>query len=289
MLNKLIFYNPYHNGDLHLSRAFVEFFIKNKTAKEYIYCHNQNPEVLRHVKHLNFYPLKDALIQNEQLPGTFIDRPELNLSNSLFLNTWIGQQNKKFYNPYNGCTLQGNYELYKSHIKTFNLDLQLEEIDKYIPQIKLRNQRIQQYFKFLYPGKCVFISNGYVHSGQAYNFDFDPIIDQLSNDYPDYLFVLTNRFNLEEKDNLIYTRKIHGKLGFDMNENSYISKYCKFIIGRSSGSFVFSIVKENWLDPEKVIIGFGHSESDAFWYKPKGKSVFYNGSSDIYKIISENL
>ena len=51
-----------------------------------------------------------------------------------------------------------------------------------------------------------------------------------------------------------YITKAQDK--FDLNEISYLSLFCDTIIGRASGPYVFTQVKENLYNPNKTFLAF---------------------------------
>ena len=51
MIENLVFYNHWQNGDVHVSRAFIDFCIKNIKAKNYLYIHPKSKELLKDIPH----------------------------------------------------------------------------------------------------------------------------------------------------------------------------------------------------------------------------------------------
>ena len=81
--------------------------------------------------------------------------------------------------------------------------------------------------------------------------DTDSVVEKLSEKYPNVLFFLTMKTNIN-KENVAYTSDII-KLDCDMNENSYLSTKCDIIVGRPSGSYCFTMVKENFIKNKQFI------------------------------------
>jgi hypothetical protein len=63
-----------------------------------------------------------------------------------------------------------------------------------------------------------------------------------------------------------YTGDIIKVENSDLNEISYLSTFCDIIVGRSSGPFTFSNVKENIFDGNKAFLCFGEKETDCLPY-----------------------
>jgi len=51
---ELIFYNNYHNGDIHLSRNFVKDIIKKTNYDKYSYIHNNSSTILKDINNLTY-------------------------------------------------------------------------------------------------------------------------------------------------------------------------------------------------------------------------------------------
>jgi len=240
----IFFYNNYHNGDVFYSKEFVRD-IKTKLSKNNnYYIHNND-----------FSILKDFDIQQIR-SGT----PNNSLSlakkdNDLYINTWVGQGEGKYLKY--GCSLKSNYLIFSDIYKA--LEINIEPIGFYIPTVDFSNINIDTNIK-----KSILVCNNYVHSGQSDNFNFDPIIDQVSNTFTDITFILTNDTMLE-KSNIV---KVKDIIGFDKNnllEISYISTKTDIIIGRASGPFCFAHIQDNMKDSNKTFISFSYQENESKW------------------------
>lgn len=274
MLDNLVFYNTFHNGDVHYSREFVKKFSNIIPAHNKLYIHNKHPKItlgcLPHQQAGNM-PMEEHVFKHE---------------NNLFINTWIGTDHRKYL--FNGVTMDGNYAMYTAaayHIKKLlHIEIPIEPIENYIPEIDFSPflvDRINDFFTACKSTKVkVFIVNSNVMSGQSENFDFDPIITKLATMHPQVLFFVTNK-GLVSLHNVIYTPDINGVTdGCDLVENAYISTKCNIIVGRGSGSFCFSCIKENWLDNSKSILGIGHKRAETLWYDSKNCTFTDNFTND---------
>ncbi len=254
MLDKLVFYNHFGAGDIFESREFVKEYMKKIPAKEYLYAHGKNPIILKDIVELGFTdvtPLMDGM------------KPFVRQGNSLYINTWIGRDGR-YVLPGIGCTVEYLYLMHNEILDWIGEEPLDKVPEEYIPDID---------YSF-YPGtnsvtrfcrenleRKVLISNGPVQSSQADNFDFNPAIDELAKFFPDILFILTNGFSIQRDNVLSTTDIINSTEGFDLNEVSLLSTYCDTQIGRNSGPHVFSQVKRNWFDSNKISLSFTYQRT----------------------------
>ena len=95
----VVFYNNYHNGDIHYSREFIKFFINNIHSKNYYYIHPNDPRILLDVKRLTIKTPIEIVEKWEKLElNTYKKDKETNIlryTDTLYINTWIGKINWK--------------------------------------------------------------------------------------------------------------------------------------------------------------------------------------------------
>ncbi|MFA5153354.1 MAG: hypothetical protein WC554_12395 [Clostridia bacterium] len=253
MYNKVIFYCHYGNGDIFESREFVKEWMVKIPALEYYYAHGKHSRILLDIpelKHCNVTPIMD------------MRKDVFEIDNVLYVNTWIGRDSR-YVLPGVGCVIPKFYEMNNDMLdKLFGYNgnkLQKQMID-YIPTIKYSCYDIDHIHDFLhsFPEKKILICNGNVQSNQAENFNMTPVINRLAKYYKDIAFIV----NIYSTDKIIRTDS-----GFDLNEISFLSKFCDVIIGRSSGPFLFTQTKENWMNPDKKFL--------SFTYKFTGANIVY--------------
>jgi len=261
--DKIIFFNQMRNGDVHVSRNFVKYLMTKLKAKEYFYMHNNPPELLADIDNLKYLDNLSILID------PFINY--MLIDNTLYINTWIGQLNFKYCQP-QGCTLDGNMSLYSDQLANFSKRINCSK-EKLLPKIDYSKFFIKNIDNFMADKKDkikVFISNGDCMSEQSENFNFDMAINEFSSKYKNVLFFVSNPTEII-KENVFYNADIIKSGKPDLNENSYISTFCDIIIGRSSGSYTFSLVADNLLDEKKIFVSFTYKEAEGIWY-PESKS-----------------
>lgn len=253
MVNDVYFFNNFHNGDIFYSKEFV-IDIKNKIGQNHYYIHSND-----------FSILKDTNIQ--QIRKNLSNKNEISIEKNdkeLYINTWIGQQQSKYLSTANsGCNLNTNYNMFCDIYKQLNIEI--NPIEYYIPSVdfeKVQTINIDNFIKS--SKKYILICNNAVWSGQSENFNFDPIIDYISTVYPDLIFIITNNTNLN-KNNIFNFSNIVDISNNNLLEISYISTKCDVIIGRASGPFCFTHIKENINNSNKNFLGFSYGEAESKW------------------------
>lgn len=284
MKETITLYNHFHNGDVFFSRVMINILSKKYNIR---YYHNQRMPLLNDIENLE---------EISGIPNSYYPANETFISQNI-INTWIGQNNMMYLNSVNvnsGCTFENYFTLCKMISDSYNIEL--SDVEEYLPQVdydKLPNitnvvDTIKE-LKLLY-NKIVLISNGNVKSNQSENFDFTPIINQLSNDYSDILFLTTQSIGAANKN--VLSIDTITKIVPDLLLISYISTECDIIVGRASGPFCFSQTKENLLNPNKTFISFNHRYSEGKYYQnQKSKFVWSNDYSydNVLEIIKLNL
>lgn len=276
----LIFFNNFHNGDIHLSRNFIIDIMKKIKCDSYSYHHKNDSSLLKDIVNLNYInKVEFNQLSNEQI---------VRKGDDLIINTWIGQQNFKYLN--NRCSLYSYYKCFCDIYQILNINI--ENIEYYVPDIDwsyIEKNAIDD-FILKYDKKKVLISNGLTESGQSKNFDFDIIIDRLLTDFKDIIFIVTAPSSIKS-DNLFYTSNIIN-LKSDLNEISYLSNFCETLIGRSSGPFTFCYTKDNLMNEKKKFISFSQSRLDSVWYQESKCNFIWSNNYDmenIYNTIKQNL
>jgi hypothetical protein len=247
-MKKILFYNDWHNGDIHMSREYVKDLMSVLGQNEYFYYHTNNNSILSDIDNLKYTNNK-------------------NITTDLNINTWIGQFWRK-NNNFNGCNFQSYYNVMKELYGNLGIFDEIKPIEHYIPSINYSKFNVFNSNIDSIKGKRnILFCNNLVNSKQSTNFDFSEIINLLGNNFPNINFIVTNKEkNIKETDNVFYTTNIiKGNNNFDLNEISYLSTHCDFIIGRSSGPYSFSVVKENILIKKKKFICFTNTINDC-WY-----------------------
>lgn len=259
LINKIIFYNHGHNGDIHFSREFVKDII-SKIKVEFDYQTHTHPNMIKDIKNLNHKLFKCNQFNNEEI----VYNKE---HNELYINTWIGSSNGKFLISHDsGCSLDGNYKKYKNIFDCLNI--KIEEKCNYIPTIDWNcfdTNNINNFLKINSYNKICLVCNGDVKSGQSQNFNFNDLLEIIVPKYKNTLFILTDKTKKINFKNITYTQDIINSFENDLNQISYLSENVDIIIGRGSGPYCTSNTKNNFTNFKKVFIGFTYLECDAHW------------------------
>jgi hypothetical protein len=275
LFDKIVFHNSYGVGDLFESREFVKQIIKMFPDKEYFYAHKHNKRMFNDIENLTSVSVEEL--------------PRLSSKTALMINTWIGQNGLKY-----GCTVESNYQMYNDILGELG---QLPGVPlDYLPTIDFTKFEIDGVNAFIKhaDAKKVLICNGDVLSGQAMNFSFNRPIYLLASGHLDYSFIVTKRTPVN-LPNVFYTEDITKTSdGFDINEISYLSIFCKVIVGRYSGPHTCTQVKENWFDPSKRLVTFTYREPGcSFTHSPEVKiKQFWSNAVDnvpVYNKIIEAI
>ena len=293
-INFILFYSDGHNGDVHYSKEFVKYLVKNVSIPcEYnIRC---DASILKDSDIVvNKDRFNSILRQYSQEEIVYFEKEKL-----LLINTWIGSSKGKFmWKDEAGCSLTANFNKYSELFDRLGIKL-LRPMD-YIPEMnweKCDTKQIDDFFQNHLLEKTILICNGPVRSGQSENIDLNPIVDKLANLNSKILFVLTDNEKRINKNNIVYTSDIIKTNGSDLNEIAYIGTKSNVIFGRASGPFCFCHNKTILFDPTKTFIALTHYRNDGLWALPeqlpekKAKQVWSNkfDFDSVYDIISKEL
>lgn len=257
-MNKITFFNHFHNGDLHISREFVRKVMSKvnsiNSGISFSYAHVNDPNLLSDIPNLGYENLHSlGLGQFENLS---------NRGGTVFFNTWYAQQQFRYMNVH-GMTLDCLYESFNDSCKSlwgFGMEDLSNEPSSFIPTIDYSKFYIQEAQVWLHqnPHKKIFVSNGHAQSGQATNFPMAPLICELAKNHPEKIFILSNQEgSVALPPNVIYSKDIIKKpAGSDLNENSFLTTYCDVIVGRASGAFSYAWTQQNMVQRKIKFVTF---------------------------------
>jgi hypothetical protein len=246
MVKKVIFFNHWHNGDIHVSRGIVRKIINKVYAQDpsisFVYSHKNDPNLLMDIPNLKFDP--HALNRVGVADNLVV------IDDAVYINTWYARNNFLYVNQY-GITIDALYHSFSDTCNAFwgfTLDDISTNVSDFFPVIDYSCYDTANANNWLRQNslKKVLVENGNAMSSQATNFPMAPIIGSLANKHKDKIFILSKRENMNLPSNVIYTSDIIRKQkGSDLNEISFLSTHCNMIIGRASGVFSFTLTKEN--------------------------------------------
>lgn len=256
-MKSICFFNHYHNGDLFNSKSFISEIINSIDTKFY-YSHSNHPNVL-----------KDLKVEFKELPVVKHNIKFFEKEDIFYINTWIGAY---FDNPnedyYGECSIRFLYvmfsKIYKEINQVFGTNLELKQVSSYIPFVDYTKFDISNVDKFLEveERKKILFSNGPCLSFQCdYTGNMAEMINYFATNNRDKIFIATQKFETS-LENVKFTSDIIKVPECDLNEISYLSKFCSMIVGRNSGPFCFTNTNENINDPNKIFYAFGDKETD---------------------------
>lgn len=240
---KTVFFNHFHNGDLHISREIVKLIIQKvqqiDSNSSFSYAHVNDKGLLSDIPNLSF----------EGHPNCDQYSNLVRMGDSIYINTWYAQQQRKYMNQY-AMTIDCLYTALDDTCKrlwNFSLSDITQDLSKFYPTIDYSKFHIGPAQEWLanHPQKKVFVSNGHAMSGQANNFPMAPIVSEIAAQHPDKIFILSNMEHHNSMPNVVYSSDIIQKNGNDLNENSFLTTHCDVIIGRASGAFSYALTQEN--------------------------------------------
>lgn len=248
MPKRIVFFNCFHNGDIHVSRGFVRQIMNKIKQLEpdttFGYTHKMSAELLSDIPDLTFD--RGALGSVGSEHANLIKSGD-----TTFINTWYGQQQHKYMNRY-GISIDTVYAALNDSCKDlygFSLEDISTDLSTFFPTIdytRINISRVQNWLS-QHPQKKILVENGLALSNQATNFPMGPIIDILARKNPDKLFILTSPENVTNPSgNIFFSDNITQRRGKnDLNEISFLSTHCDMIIGRASGIWSFTLTQEN--------------------------------------------
>lgn len=268
--DRIVFFNHWHRGDLHVSKEFVKEIIARVPAKSVVYfvwkeCSSKSiPDidcdivpvlenggdsisVAETVAKVSVgRQFKLVKVMNPDMYGVQLNDLDMSKGvyvkgNDLYINTWFCSCSSKYYK---GCTLQTLYDYFRTELKAvIGYDL-LFPIFHYIPQIDCYRPSFQVIRDFCDGKKLVLVCDCEPKSGQGINPDWNLLLDPVMRSNPNVMFISTNRFLERKLTNLVYFDEIYLDEECDLLEVSFIGTFCRAIIGQCSGPHTFCYTKE---------------------------------------------
>jgi hypothetical protein len=287
-MKNILFYNLWHNGDVFSGRGYLQHIKNSLPNVKFGYYHVCNSKIVSDLIRTQFKPdLKK--FQVEQLNYNKI----FETNETIYINSWVGAyfyQNQSHMTDHSAfiANLEGeghaNYlslhKIYKFIIDYLNsnhgCDIILENNPlTYVPTINWEKYEIQKALDFIkqHDRKRHLICNGKVRSMQSGLSNLSQIIDHMAMEFKNDVFICTEKFETNQK-NIFFTSEIFN-IENDLNEISYLSTFCDTIVGKNSGPFMFTHVKENINNLNKIFVAMSHNVSDCYPYHMKNLPCKY--------------
>lgn len=246
MLKEIIFYNSCGVGDLFNSKEFVRHCMEQTPEAKHYYAHIRSKDIFVDIPLLEEIAYHNGLLNNVAV---------VHDNDVLYINTWIGRDSK-YVLPGSGCTVLRNIAMYTDMLSKYGFIFDKSPI-LYIPTIDfnaLDTSYINNVDIFTNKNEFILLCNGEVFSQQAKNFDFEPIVQELSKGFK----VVTTE---PSKYAFACTKDIIKKDGSDLNEIGYLSKKARLVVGRSSGPYNFCTNRANYMDEAMTFLTFTYNKN----------------------------
>lgn len=293
-MKPILFYNLWHNGDVFSGRGYIKTIINSLPETKFGYYHKNNPKVVMDLVTTKFKPDLTKW-QVEQLNFRKIYETE----QTIYINTWVGtyfhqhaSRMQDFPNVIVNLPDEGHANYLSLHkIYTFitnylnhnhkcNIQLSDNPLD-YVPTIDWSTQYdIEPANDFIHRNNqktMHLFCNGKVRSSQSAIGDMSNIIQALAQQHTNDIFICTEKFETYIQ-NIFFTNDIFS-IPNDLNEIAYLSTFCNTIVGKNSGPFMFTHIKDNIYNKTKVFVAFSNHISDCYPYHMKQIPCKYIHSS----------
>lgn len=257
-VSNVIFFNHWRNGDSFINREYIKDVIRHFKGASLLYAHNNHPNVLLDlpVIQVPVTALPEGIF--DYTPAAYASDPK-----TLFVNGWIGCH-KGGHLPHNR---HANFDLlYKAWGSIFNdFGIPLRSWEEYHPTVDYNVFDLTEadaYIQRIGDAPLVLFCNGQAMSGQSNMGNFASVLLRLAQQFPEHEFLATAKIGIEAP-NITYTDDIFSSDVGNLHHIAYLSKRAKLIVGKNSGPFSFSHIKENMNDPTKTFVCFGHNSVDS--------------------------
>ena len=285
---KVCWYNHYHNGDVFATREIVKI-ISQQIPGEHVYAHVNHPKILSDIGFPSI-PIPPELTVETQ--GLKIFQKH----GIWFINTWIGcyldiaaRDGVSFGNHLETGIHWKLYQKIWQHAceqisQQLGITVQIpNDINLIVPAIQQDFYTNESFLrsKLDLDQPMVLISNGPSLSGQSHQrHDMSMWFHNLVEKYPQVQWIFTHRTPLIA-DNVFYTQDIFVNAVCDLNEIGDLSKWCKVVVGRNSGPFLFCNRQDTLFDPTKTFIALGILQQDCFpWDMDLPCSFYWHSDHD---------
>lgn len=291
MINRIVFFNHYHVGDIFFGKAYLDKIIKQLPEIEFFYVHPYNQRLMYDLNintdvgilGLNMRPIDDQrFIQREQC---------------FFVNTWIGV----YLDQVLPGELHGNYLSLRKMFSIIgqeissrlgrSLEVVTDDQLEVIPTTNWNRYNTASVDQFCYEhqGKKLHLfCNGYVRADQCYLGPMKNILETLVEMLPNDIFICTERF-MTNSPRIYFTDDITHTHA-DVNEIAYLSTHCQTIVGKNSGPYMYCHVKDNFSNPNTVFVSCSHRSTDSYPAHLTGFNCHYlHSTTDNSEIATYNI
>jgi hypothetical protein len=286
-MNKFIFFNGLHVGDIVVNKPFIKEIMKQIPDNEFYYAHFQNDFITSDV--CPFIHPDNIILPRT---GEFIEKYD----NTTVINTWFSEITAKnnikvastSVNVFDVCLFEQLIDVYLQLLKPLNIDISYmkDSPENFIWEIE------NKYINGILPvkeGFKVLIYTNRSLSGQADNSDPTSYIEKITDKYPGVTFYVTN--SSISKPNVICLNNYFTQRGLDLFQIAELSKKCNIIMGNSNGALMFTWLKSNLMDKDKIfIITHRHSSGECqFTSKQLNKTICTRSTREMFDNLNTEL
>lgn len=268
-IKRVEFFNGANKGDVFLSRGVISWTVSNVSAEEYVYERFFDDKLIRDLKGVK--PLRYKRNEKRSQLWTYQNNIlRANVSYMVGTQYWDGTCAKTLLSA-----LKGEIP----RLLGIPVNATIEDIIPTIDFSYFKTQLIDDLLKDIKDSRKILICNNDTNSGQAVNFDMNPLIEYISDKCPGgHVFVSNDTDKKVLKQNVHYISDfIIEKDSADLIEISYVGKHCNLVIGRGSGPYTHCLTKENMHNPLLKFIGFcGGLSPMSFGLESIYKNKFFN-------------
>jgi hypothetical protein len=286
-MKNILFYNLWHNGDVFSGRGYIKRIIDAIPNAKFGYYHKNHSKIVSDLTKITFEPDLNKL-QVDLLNF----RKIFETDKTIYINTWVGtyflqHQQRMVDFPSVTINLPGeehaNYrslhKMYQFIINYLNsyhsckIELPDDPLEC-VPEISWDKYQIEPVKKLLSHNKKMHLfCNGKVRSSQSSIGNMQNVVSTLASSHSNELFICCEKFDTSLQ-NILFTDDIFH-LENDLNEISFLSTHCATIVGKNSGPFMFTHVKDNINNPNTTFVAFSNRVSDCYTHHMKNLPCRY--------------
>jgi hypothetical protein len=286
-MSKFIFLNGLHVGDIVVNKPFIKEIMKQIPDNEFYYAHFQNDFITSDI--CPFIHPDNIILPRT---GEFIERYD----NTTVINTWFSDITQKdnikvlstSTNTFEICHFEQLIEIYLQLLKPLNIDISYMKNNPENFIWEIENKYINGILSVKEGFKVLIYTNKSL-SGQADNSDPINYIEELSNKYSNITFYVTD--SSISKPNVVCLNNYFTQRGLDLFQFAELSKKCNMIVGNSNGTLMFTWLKSNLMDKNKIfIITHRHSSGECqFTSKQLNKTICTRSTKEMFDTLNKEL
>lgn len=250
-VKNVVFFNHWRNGDCFINRNYVKEIIDHFHDAKIFYAHDNHRSILQ--------DLKCEQIPLSNIPREIHFRIRLahDQKDTLFINTWIGTFDGELFKSPQHANFIILYNAWKSIFNSIGMKIK-DDFSYYHPTVdytKFDLTNAIRYIKSINNKKIILVCNGKHQSEQSMMGDMSNIIQNITSEFSDREFLVCDKVNVKSS-NITFTDDLFGDSIGNLNHISYLSTFADLIIGKNSGPFSYSHVKENMNNHKKTFLCF---------------------------------